>query len=302
VTDSKRPTGWRIAERLAALLEKSITPDAEVSHNIKLPVLGRPGRFRQCDVVIKYGRQPRQSIAIVEVQKRSRKPDINTFHGWLRKMQQVGAQQLICVSEAGYPRSIIEEVALSIGPTVTLMTLESFEKAPYAGVVMLPFMVHTKREWDFVSTSELKYAKEDSEGIPLDFTTEDVAFSIGREGERVSFVQLVSRVLDATGDIPDGTMVDIVFPAENDLWVHYGSHAARVKEWPVRVRIKLTHERRPIDVAQFAYRRESIDGCLAWVASMTLIAEGTARNLNLVFRPDEHGYLQVSWNFGSHGK
>lgn len=115
---------WKTAEHIAAMLEKAVSPDAMVQHNVFLPVIGRPNRKpRQCDVVVTYGKEPRTSRAIVEVQKRNRKPDITTFDGWVAKMREVGAQQLICVSEHGYPQSIIDKVALEIGPTVKLMTL-----------------------------------------------------------------------------------------------------------------------------------------------------------------------------------
>jgi hypothetical protein len=120
---------WKITEKIIALLEGIITPDAEVEHNVYLPVIGsQSGRKRQCDIVIKYGLEPRQSIAIVEVQKRKKLPDINTFQGWLRKMTEVGAQHLICVSALGYPKSIIEDVATKVGPTVTLTTLKELEE------------------------------------------------------------------------------------------------------------------------------------------------------------------------------
>lgn len=33
---------WQLTERLAAILEKAITPSAKVLHNVRMPVLGRP--------------------------------------------------------------------------------------------------------------------------------------------------------------------------------------------------------------------------------------------------------------------
>ena len=127
---------WKLIERITALLEKSICSTANVQHNIKLPVLGSPsGRKRQCDVVITAGDSPRETVTIVEVQKRKGKPDITTFHGWLKKMREVGAQHLICVSTRGYPSSIIEE-ANRIGPTVRLLTLKEIEDTRAFGLNM----------------------------------------------------------------------------------------------------------------------------------------------------------------------
>src|SRR5689334_14816843 len=119
---------WRYVERVSALLEKALSPGSRVDLDVRLPVLNsRKGKRRQCDVVITTGSPPREMRTIVEVQKRKGKPDITTFDGWVQKMRDVGAQGLICVSEAGYPDSVIEKVNFQIGPTVRLMTLRELE-------------------------------------------------------------------------------------------------------------------------------------------------------------------------------
>lgn len=118
---------WNIQEKVVAIIEQYLDQSARVEHDINLPVLGsNSGRTRQCDVVIWQGIEPRQTISIVEVQKRGTKPDINTFGGWLKKKEEVGAQHLICVSEKGFPRSIVE-AAEGHGPSVRLMTLRNLE-------------------------------------------------------------------------------------------------------------------------------------------------------------------------------
>ena len=71
---SKGSPNWRLAERIAAMVEKALTPMAKVEHNVRLPVLGSR-RKRQCDVVVTFGVEPRQSIAIIdgsEAQKETR--------------------------------------------------------------------------------------------------------------------------------------------------------------------------------------------------------------------------------------
>jgi hypothetical protein len=45
---------WKLTEKIVALLERAITPEAEVKHNEKLRNF-KTGHERQCDVVIKYG-------------------------------------------------------------------------------------------------------------------------------------------------------------------------------------------------------------------------------------------------------
>jgi hypothetical protein len=122
----KHEPRWKIIQRVVALLEKSITPKAEVSHDVMLPDV-TTGHLRQCDVVLKLGRPPRQFVAIVEVQDRTSKVKIGTLGDWWQKMHAVGAQSLICVSTLDYPQSVKDEVAKKLGPSVTLVTLRELE-------------------------------------------------------------------------------------------------------------------------------------------------------------------------------
>ena len=108
------------------LLEKSLAPDARVRHNVKLKNL-KTGDEEQCDVVVETGREPRVTRTIVEVQKRNRAVEANTFRGWLVKMDDVGASHLICVSAKPFPKSIKNTVAREYGPRVLLIRLEALE-------------------------------------------------------------------------------------------------------------------------------------------------------------------------------
>lgn len=122
---------WERFEKTVSILERQISENASVKRNQHLPVLGsQSGRTRQCDVVIEEGIAPRRTISIVEVQKRASKPSINEFNGWVEKLKEVGAQHLICVSDAGFPQSI-KEKAQQLGPTVRLITLRKIEGKPW---------------------------------------------------------------------------------------------------------------------------------------------------------------------------
>jgi len=122
---------WQLQEKVVALLERHIANSASVRRNVHLPVLkSASGRTRQCDVVVVEGKEPRTTISIVEVQKRQSKPDINEFNGWVEKMREVGAQHLICVSSADFPKSIHEK-SDEIGPTVRLLTLRQLEQGQW---------------------------------------------------------------------------------------------------------------------------------------------------------------------------
>src|SRR5690348_16505401 len=80
---------WKTVEKVVALLEKALAPDARVRHNVKLPSLST-GHDEQCDVVIEMGQEPRITRTIVEVQKRNERVKPNEFRGWCQKMRDVG--------------------------------------------------------------------------------------------------------------------------------------------------------------------------------------------------------------------
>ena len=124
---------WLTTEKLVQLIEKSIDKDSTVEHNVKLPDLSsKISNLRQCDLVIKSGQEPRQTITIVEIQHRNKKFDLNTFQGLTQKMKDVGAQHLICVSTTGFT-STIKEKARDTGGTIRLITLKRYdtEKIPF---------------------------------------------------------------------------------------------------------------------------------------------------------------------------
>jgi len=118
MSEKNKSKDWNIYEKIVAIIEQQLDPEANVEQDVKLPVIGSPsGAKRQCDIVIRQGRPPRETISIVEAQKRGRKVEINEFSGWLTKRDEVGAQHLICVSEKGYPISV-KEKAEKEGPSV----------------------------------------------------------------------------------------------------------------------------------------------------------------------------------------
>ena len=111
-------------EKIVEIIERSISPSSKIEQNVFLPVLtSQHGHTAQCDIVIRSGTPPRETLTIVEVQDRNSKVDINTFRGWLNKIDDVGAQHLICVSRKEFPESIKEKVNQS-GTKVFLVTLK----------------------------------------------------------------------------------------------------------------------------------------------------------------------------------
>lgn len=117
-------TKWQLIEKVVRVIEKTLSPTSIVKHNVRMPDLTDSSNLRQCDVVIWTPSQHGDTITIVEVQDRKSKVDINTFDGWIKKKQKVGAQHLICVSRNEFPDSIKKE-ALKSGSTVRLITLNN---------------------------------------------------------------------------------------------------------------------------------------------------------------------------------
>ncbi len=121
---------WKLIEEVVSIIEKEISPESHVEHDVWLPDLTESSKKRQCDIVIRSGKPPRETITIVEVQNRSKKFDITLFDGLCTKMRKVGAQHLICVSRKGFPESIKKE-AIKQGPTVRLITLEKLKEGDW---------------------------------------------------------------------------------------------------------------------------------------------------------------------------
>jgi hypothetical protein len=127
--NTKKPNAeprWKTIEKVVALLEKSLSPDALVRHNVQLPCIST-GHLEQCDVVIEIGQVPRMLRTIVEVQNRNHRVKPNDFRGWCQKMKDVGANRLICVSTKPFPQSIKDKVLKEYGLSVLLVRLEALE-------------------------------------------------------------------------------------------------------------------------------------------------------------------------------
>lgn len=111
---------WNDTEKIIAAFERRISYDSEIIHNVILPDLTGDSNGRQCDIIIKSGKHPRESLTIVEVQDRKSQLDITTFDGFVTKMRSVGAQHLIVVSKQEFPISV-KNRAQRLGPTVRLI-------------------------------------------------------------------------------------------------------------------------------------------------------------------------------------
>jgi hypothetical protein len=304
-------TKWQTIEKIVALLEKTLTPLAQVKHNVFLPVLGRPKREpRQCDIVIVYGAPPRETITIVEVQDRKSRLNLNTFHGWIVKMQEVGAQHLICVSSQGFPQSIIDDVAMVRGPTVRLMTLQELEEPNMGGIILGSFLVFKKPR--FLLEEVLPGAKLQpihvgkfqaiSGQANLELTSDDKVFTLENGNERLSLLEMSAKVLDRElqpllhsqgAREPDNYTLEVTLgsPAK-DLYAYIKGQKYRVisltMKWKVETEISV------IPMRWLEYKQEFFDGTLAWVAYTKGEIDGKELEIQMIFKRDEHGLLQLA--------
>lgn len=293
----KENKDWQTAEKLTAILEKFITPDSTVEHNKYLPVIGRPERRkRQCDVVITFGSGLRKSVAIVEVQKRDSKPSLTTFHGWIKKMNEVGAQQLICVSKQGYPQSIIDDVKKIYGDkTVTLMNLEEFDYLSNPQKFnMLPIQILINGKFKFLEIDRLCL-----ETKPVDpnmqINTNDPMFSIGEESSKLSLNDLGSKFIDSISSnkefkynelVNQTNILDFEINSNDNVFLHHAEGRFKIKKWLLKIELIAKKQFHNTKVKQYTYRQELINGTIAWIACNTVIINGVEKQLDLIFKTD----------------
>lgn len=130
-------------ELLVELVERSISSDSRIERDVKLPVLASAsGKKEQCDVIIRTGTPPRETITLIEAQDRTSRVKPNDFRGWLKKLHDVGAQHLICVSRQPFPESI-KEAALREGGTVRLVNVKEL------GLEDIPTSIFDFRSFQF---------------------------------------------------------------------------------------------------------------------------------------------------------
>ena len=301
---------WKAAEKLVAAIEQSLAPGAIVEHNVQLPVLGQ-NRFRQCDVVLRVGRKPREQLFIIEVQRRGSKPDINTFGGWLRKMDEVGASGLICVSEAGFPDSIIQDVANRVGPKVKLITLDPKNETS-AGMpfYLVPEIVRSTYKIRNIDATAIEFfgsppseLRADSSGL-LTFEKANALSHNGEPSRTFSISSLVEEGVltrDPCKEVPGvvfGHPVDISYTAnatdEVPLWFHTDQGIFRLRAITVRASVQRIDRSEPMIYSKWSYIQKFHGSMLAWAATSSFDVDGITVKMTLIFVPDENGFLRPS--------
>jgi hypothetical protein len=218
-------------------------------------------------------------------------------------MQEVGAQHLICVSMKGYPRSIIEDVATTYGPTVKLLTLAELREQRMPGLSFIyPFVLHLSPHFTLESCGPNLKLKSGPSSGQIILNSGEAAFSVGNNQTLQSINELISQALN---ELVSGFFIEAPMEAhapyhlelelgtqESDLWFHLEGNKYKVISLPVTVRVESTLTKIPLTL--YSYHQESIDGTLAWVSSAIAVSQGQEVTIQLVFRRNAEGFLQVA--------
>jgi hypothetical protein len=287
---------WRTVEKVVAMLEKSLLPESRVQHNVKLPNL-RTGHPEQIDVLIETGSEPRIFRTIVEVQKRGKRVNVNDFRGWCKKMSEVAANRLICVSAEPFPISIKDMVAMELGPTVLLVRLQDLASNQW------PIQIANNSLKLYKSAIEL-----DKSIVPsFSFAIKNNPFS--QRGLQLDAQDKVIRLESRDELVPVGDLLNegmkVVENAVNMRRLSEGIHRVPHDWRPAGVSLCLDGMVGLIEVVRAFYRvevrsvlfpvefssytQEGHDSSLAWVAQASGMIDGELIQIRFALVPESSG-------------
>ena len=264
---------WQNIEKLVQMINKSIEPESEIKHDVQLPVINSSlGRTRQCDIVIYSGPQHRRTITIFEVQNRNSQVDINTFNGWLLKLDEVGAQHLVCVSRKDFPASI-KEKTLQSGNKVKLITLKEIDEDE----IPLELFKMKFKYLDFKvlngSQGDIAYSKSETESLGIYEATKEYVQSRSQINfsekvfsyDKAELKSLYDICKDTIGfidvDAAGSHKLDFNRESGNPLYLFIEGKYTRI-----RLSLEFKWENKSIEypVSILSYEQQN-DGSLAWV-------------------------------------
>ena len=275
---------WKDTEKIVAAFERRISDDSEIIHNVILPDLSGDSDGRQCDIIIKSGKHPRESLTIVEVQDRKSQLDITTFDGFVTKMRSVGAQHLIVVSKQEFPISV-KKRALRLGPTVRLIKFSELMKDE--------FVISFIDDYVTVFNHELEYFVVRIKKVENQNTNQEKVMRILEEGN-IIFVR----------DGYQYSAEDIIFECLKNKRINYveGKNEIRI-EIPIYERLMLYSEpcisvgvefdvivitsTSQLKLKCFEYKQQDIDNPLVWYAEGIGKFNGEDARIGVSFIYDE---------------
>ena len=288
---------WKLIEEVVSVIEKEISPESRVEHDVWLPDLTESSKKRQCDIVIRSGKPPRETITIVEVQNRSKKFDITLFDGLCTKMRKVGAQHLICVSRKGFPESIKKE-AIKQGPTVRLVTLEDLHERDWPVNILENCIFISERNILEIQNSRLGVKKgclpssRGEENSSLEPIFEYEGYS-----KRISINDLINIHTNETESKKRRLLNGIItekfhFPEEGKRLWHVDSKTKTeivTLDFAARIEIRRTK----IPLTCLSYKQIGAPFSLAWLMETTCIYQGQELEIHMTLFPRDDGNYRM---------
>lgn len=279
---------WLSVEKLVHLIEKSISPNSKVEHNVKLPDLTSTSkRLRQCDIVITSGTSKRPTITIVEVQDRTSKLNLNTFQGFEKKMEDVGAQHLICVSKKGFSKTIIDKARTS-GGKIRLVTLNKFEPKNFPIELPRLTVIQNISQLKAVDFIDFSFTSEKEIGVYIP----KVKFEIPQLNKSFDYISLAQYFLSYIIKPEKGGESIILLPNQIfDLNMYHKKICYKVDSLKWKISYDVTTHETPV----YGYTYDQIDtGAMAWVLESLSEVAGKTRLVRMPLIQNEDGTFDMS--------
>lgn len=259
-------------EQIVHLIEQSISPNAKVEHDVDMPILNSNiGATTQCDVVIRSGERPRQTVTIVEVQDRNSKVKPNDFRGWRKKLEDVGAQHLICVSRQEFPKSIKEQ-ALDSGNSIILITFK--ETNPDNLPIDFVTFNYQYSNFQITALNKVQPTISKSEAVSLGIrdtllskdiiNSNELCWSLDKN-HLVSLYLLCRDYYQKPEDLTEGAGT-INFDIKKDPSLYYSVNGIFIRSG-LNCEFEWTHEIISQPVSVFSYEENEF-GTMAWVVEI----------------------------------
>lgn len=290
-------------EGIVARLEQAIGRHCRVSRNERLRNQNT-GQLREFDVVVRPVLPAREYIAVVEVQKRSRKVGVPTLEGWITKAQSVGANRLVCVSEQGFAETA-KLLAQKHGTFVDLYELSSFTGWP-PDLPKIDMQLRSAPIWTIGKVAVQGRAKAEESGgrfkrgdavsgqIPMKekpFLWEEARSVLGpmellailAHGVHTSFPSVI-----VAGNTLDFELPSIV-GQQLKLFTPHGIHEVS----RVNLRVAISARSVPVDRVEVLQYRSLRDGKAAGYVVSPIVETGlpTPFRIDLAVAPPEQGLL-----------
>jgi hypothetical protein len=284
---------WLTIERLVQILEKSIAPDSSVEHNVKLSDLSSSSNGkRQCDIVIRTGLPPRQTITIVEVQSRKSKFNLTIFQGLIKKMQDVGAQHLICVSTTGFTKTI-KEKAMQLGGTVRLVLLTKNDTSTFPGFFKFTF-IDCRPEYEFVSAPRVKALPSLTKTfVPITFNVNDKSFILSSMPDMQQSVKDLVSYYFSRNDTETSGVYTVKLPNPDDK-LFFQNHQDRWEIKQFECDIRVTINKQEISEGNiYSYEQEEF-GPIAWIIECVSTFGNTTKTIKIPVNPGPDNTFNIT--------